>query len=292
VAAELDGLVQQEGKQSPRFLMKCQTSEEWKHHGASRLGGSTTNQEVGGSKTIVSALQNLTEEASFDVDATGVKFRAMDPSHVALIDLVWEAGGFEKFEFQGKERDRFAVRVEDFAKIIKRADKSDSIAISRNGSSSDALLIKLGDHRDFEFHLLEMASVSSTPLPNLSFVSKFSMNSAVFETVLDDISALSSHMRIKSEPDGTLEFSGKGDAGNARVIFSQGELPKFDSLQESDAVYSIEYVQKVLKPASSGAEVIEFSFASKMPLTASVNVGDPSRSKLKLAFFLAPRTSE
>jgi proliferating cell nuclear antigen len=275
VAAEPDGLVQQEGKQSPRFLMKCQTSEEW--------------------KTIVSALQNLTEEASFDVDASGVKFRAMDPSHVALIDLVWEAGGFEKFEFQGKEKDRFAVRVEDFAKIIKRADKNDSIAISRNGSSSSSsgsLLIKLGDHRDFEFHLLEGASVSSAPLPNLSLVSKFSMNSAVFETALDDISALSSHMRIKSEPDGTLEFSGKGDAGNARVVFSQGELPKFDSPQESDAVYSIEYIQKVLKPASSGAEVIEFSFASKMPLTASVNVGDPSRSKLKLAFFLAPRTSE
>ena len=275
MAAEPDGLVQQEGKQSLRFLMKCQTSEEW--------------------KTIVSALQNLTEEASFDVDSSGVKFRAMDPSHVALIDLVWEAGGFEKFEFQGKERDRFAVRVEDFAKIIKRADKNDSIAISRNGSSSSssgALLIKLGDHRDFEFHLLEGASVSSTPLPNLSLVSKFSISSAVFERALDDISTLSNHIRIKSEPSGTLTFFGKGDAGNAKVIFAQGELAKFDSPQESDAVYSIEYIQKVLKPASSGSEVVEFSFGPKMPLTASVNVGDPSKSRLKMTFFLAPRTSE
>jgi len=59
--------------------MKCQTSYEW--------------------KAIVSTLQNLTEEASFDVDSSGVRFRAMDPSHIALIDLVWEAGGFEKFEF-------------------------------------------------------------------------------------------------------------------------------------------------------------------------------------------------
>ena len=250
----------------------------------------------------MSTLQNLTEEAAFDIDSSGVRFRAMDPSHIALIDLVWEAAGFEKFEFQGKG-DRFAVRVEDFAKIIKRADKNDSITISRNGSSSsssssssaassEALQIKLGEHRNFEFHLLDRTSVSSTPLPKLSLVSKFSIMSTAFERVLDDISAVSNHVTISAEPGGTLTFSGKGDAGNAKVIFSQGELAKFESPEASDSVYSVEFIQKVLKPASSSSDVVEFSFASKMPLAASVNVGDPSKSKLKLTFFLAPRTSD
>lgn len=265
--------LQGEKQTFPHFLMKCQTSEEW--------------------KTVVSTLQNLTEEAAFDVDSSGVRFRAMDPSHIALIDLVWEAGGFEKFEFQGKG-DRFVVRVEDFAKIIKRADKNDSITISRNGSSSssDALQIMLGDHRNFEFHLLDKESVSSTPLPKLDLASKFSMSSATLESVLDDISALTSHVRISAEPGGTLTFSGKGDAGSAKIVFAPGELVKFDSPQESDSVYALEYIQKVLKPASSSSDVVEFSFGSKMPLAASVNVGDPSKSKLKLTFFLAPRTSD
>ena len=248
----------------------------------------------------MSTLQNLTEEAAFDIDSSGVRFRAMDPSHIALIDLVWEAAGFEKFEFEGKG-DRFAVRVEDFAKIIKRADKNDSITISRNGSSSssssadslsEVLQIKLGEHRNFEFHLLDRTSVSSTPLPKLSLVSKFSIMSTAFERVLDDISAVSNHVTISAEPGGTLAFSGKGDAGNAKVVFSQGELAKFESPEASESVYSVEFIQKVLKPASSSSEVVEFSFASKMPLAASVNVGDPSKSKLKLTFFLAPRTSD
>ena len=84
-----DSLQGDKQSSSPHFLMKCQTSEEW--------------------KTVVSTLQNLTEEASFDVDSRGVRFRAMDPSHIALIDLVWEAGGFEKFEFHGKEGERRQV---------------------------------------------------------------------------------------------------------------------------------------------------------------------------------------
>ena len=264
---------EKQSSSSPHFLMKCQTSGEW--------------------KTIVSTLQNLTEEASFDVDSSGVRFRAMDPSHIALIDLVWAEGGFEKFEFRGKEgeKDRFAVRVEDFAKIIKRADRNDSVTISRDGAS-DALQIKLGEHRNFEFHLLERDSVSSTPVPKLDLASKFSISSAAFERVLDDISALTNHVKITAAPSGTLTLSGKGDAGSAKVVFAQGELVKFDSPQESDSVYSLEYIQKVLKPASSSSEVVEFSFGSKMPLLASVNVGDPTKSKLKLTFFLAPRTSD
>jgi len=275
VAAKVEESPREEkqSSSSPHFLMKCQTSGEW--------------------KTIVSTLQNLTEEASFDVDSSGVRFRAMDPSHIALIDLVWEAGGFEKFEFRGKEgeKDRFAVRVEDFAKIIKRADRNDSVTISRDGAS-DALQIKLGENRNFEFHLLEKDSVSSTPVPKLDLASKFSMSSAAFERVLDDISALTNHVKITAAPSGTLTLSGKGDAGSAKIVFAQGELVKFDSPQESDSVYSLEYIQKVLKPASSSSEVVEFSFGSKMPLLASVNVGDPTKSKLKLTFFLAPRTSD
>ena len=276
MAVKAEDPPREEKQPSPHFLMKCQTSYEW--------------------KAIVSTLQNLTEEASFDVDSSGVRFRAMDPSHIALIDLVWEAGGFEKFEFRGKagEKDRFAVRIEDFAKIIKRADRNDSVTISRNGSSSsssDALQIKLGEHRNFEFHLLERDS-ASTPLPKLDLVSKFSISSAAFERVLDDISALTNHVRITAQPGGTLTFSGKGDAGSAKIVFAQGELAKFDSPQESDSVYSLEYIQKVLKPASSSSGVVEFSFGSKMPLAASVNVGDTSKSKLKLTFILAPRTSD
>ena len=242
----------------------------------------------------MTTLQNLTEEAAFDVDSNSVRFRAMDPSHIALIDLVWEAGGFEKFEFQGKG-DRIVVRIEDFAKIIKRADKNDSITISRKGtsSSSDALQIMLGDHRNFEFHLVNKESVSSTPLPKLDLSSKFSIRTAVLESVLDDISALTNHVRISAEPSGALTFSGKGDAGSAKVVFAQGELTKFDSLQEGESVYALEYIQKVLKPASSSSDVVEFSFGSKMPLTAAVSVGDPLKSgRLKLVFFLAPRTSD
>ncbi|HXQ91707.1 MAG TPA: hypothetical protein VN739_01780, partial [Nitrososphaerales archaeon] len=48
-------------------------------------------------KAVTSAIQTLVEEATFDVTADGITFRAMDPSHVALIDLFWPSADFQKF---------------------------------------------------------------------------------------------------------------------------------------------------------------------------------------------------
>ena len=153
-------------------------------------------------------------------------------------------------------------------------------------------MIKLGKQRNFELHLLERSAVSSVPLPKLLLISKFSIKREEFERALEDISTLANHVRIRADTSGTLILSGKGDPGSAKIWFGKDELAKFESPQESEAVYAVEYIQNVLKPASSSSEFIEFSFGTKMPLTATLSVGDPSKSKLKLTFFLAPRTTE
>jgi proliferating cell nuclear antigen len=115
-------------------------------------------------KAVTASIQALVEEATFDVSPDGISFRAMDPSHVALVDLFWPSGGFEKFDCT--KSDKFTVRVEDFAKLIRRADARDSIEISRQGS--EMLALKIGSKREFELHLIE-SSQSSTPLPKLSY---------------------------------------------------------------------------------------------------------------------------
>src|SRR5579875_2325844 len=94
------------------FLARTQTPSEW--------------------KAVTAAIQTLVEEATFDVSSEGISFRAMDPSHVALVDLFWPSSGFEKFECE--KSDKFTVRVEDFAKLIRRAEAKDSIEISRKGT--------------------------------------------------------------------------------------------------------------------------------------------------------------
>ena len=120
-------------------------------------------------------------------------FRAMDPSHVALVDFSWPSGDFQKFECL--KSDRFTVRMEDFAKLIRRAESKDSVEISREGTDSLNVKLSNGYKREFELHLIE-SSQSSTPLPNLNFDAKFSTTEPAFDRILNDVSAVSNHISI------------------------------------------------------------------------------------------------
>ena len=68
------------------------------------------------------------EEATFVANAEGITFRGMDPSHVALIDILWPNSAFERYECDSDIK--FGVRVDEFSKLIKRASKKDDIEIS------------------------------------------------------------------------------------------------------------------------------------------------------------------
>jgi proliferating cell nuclear antigen len=249
------------------FLARSQTPNEW--------------------KAVTASILTLVEEATFDVSPEGISFRAMDPSHVALVDLSWPSSGFEKFDCS--KSDKFTVRVEDFAKLIRRADSRDAIEISRHGTES--LVLKLGAKREFELHLIE-SSQNVTPLPKLNFSSKFTIIEPAFDRVLNDISVISNHITIEAKKD-QIMFSGKGDTGKAAVTLEKAtqEVPELDVKEESKATYSIEYLLKITKAAGSASDMINFEYSSKMPLRMEFKLGEAAKGG-RIHFYLAPRVQE
>lgn len=78
-------------------------------------------------KSISSAIMTIIDEALFDAGPQGITFRSMDPSHIALIDINWPSSAFEKYHCDSTIK--FGVRIDEFSKIIKRANANDSIEI-------------------------------------------------------------------------------------------------------------------------------------------------------------------
>jgi proliferating cell nuclear antigen len=194
--------------------------------------------------------------------------------------------------------------VEDFAKLIKRAESKDSIEISRQGTDSLNVRLKNGYNREFELHLVE-SSQGNTPLPKLNYDAKFSTTEPAFDRILNDISAISNHITIEAYQD-KVQFSGKGDTGKATVSLERkagassgtagsqkevkggGELVSLTAEKESKSTYSIEYLLKITKAAGSAADLINFEYSTKMPLRMEFKLGHNGR----IHFYLAPRVTE
>lgn len=236
-------------------------------------------------KMLAATLSTLITEANFKAAPEGLTFRALDPSHVALIDMIWAKEGFQSYELEGTQT--FNVGLEDFSKIVRRAEKDESFELIRSGT--EALQIKMGTNREFELHLLDIFGHDS-PLPKITYTSKFDITTEALLKVFADINAVSNHITFDYDQTGILTFSGKGDTGKGKARFALADKPKevtFDPASESaKGTYSLEFLSKIV--SASSAEKIHVEYASKMPLRLDFE----GPAKLQMHYYLAPRISE
>ena len=243
------------------FSAKTNTSDEW--------------------KAIISAISTLVEEATFEATVEGVSFRGMDPSHVALIDISWPNSAFEKYNCDSDIK--FGVRIDEFSKLIKRAEKSEGIEI--NISDDNMLHVSIGKNKKYKMRLIE-GSASDTPLPKISYDSKITLSSTRLDKILGDIEVVSDYLSIKTTSK-NAEFSGKGDAGEAVINLEKEaeELQEISVAQESSGTYSLEYLNPIVKAVGSTAGSITCEFSSEKPLRVEFKVANIGR----IHFYLAPR---
>ena len=232
-------------------------------------------------KAIISAISTLVEEATFEATVEGVSFRGMDPSHVALIDISWPNSAFEKYSCDGDIK--FGVRIDEFSKLIKRAEKKDGIEI--NLSDDNMLHVSVGKNKKYKMRLIE-SSASDTPLPKIDYDSKITLSSSRLDKILGDIDVVSDYLSIKTTQK-NVEFSGKGDAGEATINLEKDteDVEEISVSQESSGTYSLEYLDPIVKAVGGTADTIICEFSSEKPLRIEFKVTNIGR----IHFYLAPR---
>lgn len=250
------------------FLAKSASSTEW--------------------KAVAAAIKTLVEEATFDVTTEGITFRAMDPSHVALVDLLVPGASLEKFD-PGDKPFKFSVRVEDFVKLIGRADAKDSVEISATEEDSIKIRFQDGYTREFMIHLIESSS-GAAPLPKLEYDTKATLTKSIFEKLLGDISAVADQVTIEASKE-KLSFTGKSDIGRASIQLTKGDadILELQVKADSKASYSVDYLQNILRAVSGVSDTLECSFSSKKPVLLNLRLNDQGA---RIHFYLAPRISE
>jgi proliferating cell nuclear antigen len=249
------------------FMAKTSTATEW--------------------RAVASAVKTLVEEATFDANSEGITFRAMDPSHVALVDLTWPVAAWVAYECD--KPFKFSVRVEDLTKLINRADTKDAVEISSGEDDSIAVKFSNGYKREFNIHLIE-STAASAPLPKLEFDTKATVTKTILEKVLGDVSVVSDQVTILATKD-KLTFSGKSDVGKAEISLAKNDADVLEltSNAESRATYSIDYVSGILKALGGVADTVELEYSTKKPLRLQLKLNDQGA---KMWYFLAPRVSD
>jgi proliferating cell nuclear antigen len=237
-------------------------------------------------RAVTSAISTLVDEATFEASVEGISFRGMDPSHVALIDIHWPNSAFDEYDCD--EVVKFGVRVDEFSRLIKRADKKDSVEITMGQDSMLYIKISSGYKKEYKMRLIESSS-SSTPLPKLNFNCKIVLASGAFDKILTDVQVVSEYISIDSNTK-TVQFSGKGDSGEANITLESTNegLEELTVKEDSKATYSLDYLSKIIKAISNSGGTISAEYSNKMPLRLEFRVANVGR----IHFYLAPRVQD
>lgn len=235
-------------------------------------------------KSIISSISTVVEEATFTANSEGLTFRGMDPSHVALIDILLPKSVFD--EYTCDDEIKFGVRIDELGKLFKRADKKDKITLGL--TNENLLSIKMGDKKQYELRLIETDS-EDTPIPKLQYNSKFTISSKRFDEILGDVNVISDYIDVNVNGD-TLKFVGKGESGNVVINSDVNDngVESIESSEESTGTYSLIYLMPMIKAMGTSAGFTTCELSNNKPLRIEFKVADIG----VIHFYLAPRVEQ
>jgi proliferating cell nuclear antigen len=235
-------------------------------------------------KNLMTAVSTLVEEATFNVTPDGISLRAMDPSHVAMVDFEYPKDSFQ--EYSCKEPSKLCIDIADMLKLMKRVEAGENLELSLDQQTGHLAMKLTGKYtRKFSVPLLQ-PTTSDIPTPKLVFDAKIKMDASCFNDAVDDISTVSEQVKFEATPE-KLIMSAGSETGNVVVEFDKTNpaLIEFQVQGSAKSLYGINFLRDMIKAgaASSGIATVEFS--SDKPVRLDFDL----TPKGKLIYYLAPR---
>jgi len=233
---------------------------------------------------MVNALSKIIEEAVFKVDNDGLKLRAMDPSHVVMVDMLIPASSFEEFDIEGETT--IGVSLDDLNKVLKRALKNDALALDVKEETL-SIIFKGRFERIFTIPLLSL-ELEKLPEPKIEFKVSFRALSKTFRDTLKDLEPISEVVEFQASKE-KVKIIGSSERGEAEIVLDVegGSLLELNVSEESQSRYSIDYLKDTI-PVSQVTDIVEVSFSTNMPCKISYELPGGGY----VAFLIAPRTGE
>lgn len=235
-------------------------------------------------KGLMAAISTLIEEGTFNASEKGISLRAMDPSHVAMVDF--EAPNTFFQDFQCDKPSKVCVDIADMLKLIRRVDVGDTLQLELDEEHAKLHMKLSGKYtRRFSVPLLQ-PSTTDIPTPKLAFETKIKMDSRYLNDAMEDIATVSEQVRLESTPEALTLKSGS-ETGDVVVEFEKGNqvLLEFEVKSANKALYGVNFLLDIIKAGASSSPVATLEFSSDKPVRLDFELPQGSR----LTYYLAPR---
>jgi proliferating cell nuclear antigen len=232
-------------------------------------------------KKSMEAIAVLIDEAELVVSSNGLELKATDPSQISMVDFSLPKKAFSKFD---SPETRLGLDLDYLNQVLSRASASDELVLALDEKKAFlSVTFKNDAERSFQVPLIDISS-SEVPNPKIEFDAELVVSAGFLQSALKDAALISSHvlLGVNEEKFFIKANSSKGNL-NEELKQNKSTLPEFRVKKECKSMFPLDYLQDMLKVASSDTKVNLFLKANA-PVKVAYSISDAS-----INYFLAPR---
>lgn len=230
-------------------------------------------------KNIIDATATLVDEVKIHVTGDGWTLRAVDPAHVAMVDLSLGAKAFQ--EYKASDVD-LGVDLDKLKDILKLAGGDDVISIEFK-ENENRLVVGVGNLVR-RMSLIDTAGMADPKVPNLNLPNQVKITAAELGQGIKASEAVSDHVALVAD-DAGFELIAEGDADTVNMKLTKNQLVDLKASERTKSLFSLDYFANMVK-ACNGTSEVSLNLGSDYPVRMEFDFADGNGH---VRYLLAPR---
>ncbi len=230
-------------------------------------------------KSVVYIVSTLVDEAKMTITPEQVSIKAIDPAHIAMLDVSIKSGAFNTYEADEGE---IGLDLEKVKSVLKLADGSDDILLEHDPEQC-RLTMRIGNITR-RMSLVDTSNMSDPKVPGIELRSRVNLYADILKKGIKASESISDHILITVDSEG-FDLSCHGDTDYASLRVGTADVIEIDAPSPTKSMYPLEYFSNIVKVIPDKTEV-SVCLDSDYPVKLLFSLAEQN---INVVYFLAPR---
>lgn len=216
-------------------------------------------------KEVLPLVRTLVDEVNIGLDSKGMLFRAIDPSHIAMIELRLSKEAFEEYKAKSGVMGLNLIKLMDFLKLARAGE----IISMELDDEKNLLLLKVGQLTR-KMALVNPGSLSETKMPKLDPPGQVVVNVDHLKQGIRASEGVSVQVALRATPE-AFHMESEGDQDSVDLELPKDHLEKLDVKDTLRSLYPLDYFSNLVRAIPSGT-IVTLNVGNDYPMKVEFEV--------------------
>ena len=230
-------------------------------------------------KSVIYIVSTIVDEAKMTITPEQMSIKAIDPAHIAMLDVTIKAEAFNAYEADNAE---IGMDLEKVKAVLKLADGSDDIFLEHDPDQC-RLTMRIGNITR-RMSLVDTSNMTDPKVPSIELASHVKLTADILKKGIRASESISDHILITLDSEG-FDLSCQGDTDYASLRVGTADVIEVQADSVVRSMYPLEYFSNIVKVIPDKTEV-SVCLDNNYPVKLLFSLAEDN---INVVYFLAPR---